>query len=47
MSTVVRDEVAERVARLTIDRSEACNALDADVRAELWSGVWAPIWKGR
>jgi enoyl-CoA hydratase/carnithine racemase len=36
---VVRYEVVERVAWLTIDRPEARNALSADVRAGLWAGV--------
>jgi len=39
MSSVVRYEVTDRVAWLTIDRPEARNALNADVRAGLWSGV--------
>jgi enoyl-CoA hydratase/carnithine racemase len=36
---VVRYEVVDRVAWLTIDRPEARNALSADVRAGLWDGV--------
>ena len=36
---VVRYEVADRVAWLTIDRPEARNALSAEVRAGLWAGV--------
>ena len=36
---VVRYEVVDRVAWLTIDRAEARNALSADVRAGLWAGI--------
>jgi enoyl-CoA hydratase/carnithine racemase len=36
---VVRYEVLDRVAWLTIDRPEARNALSAEVRAGLWAGV--------
>src|ERR1700710_123139 len=36
---VVRYELVERVAWLTIDRPEARNALSAEVRAGLWAGV--------
>src|SRR4051794_41581790 len=36
---VVRYEVVQRVAWLTIDRPEARNALSAEVRAGLWDGV--------
>ncbi|MDQ1662134.1 MAG: hypothetical protein QOJ68_2114 [Blastococcus sp.] len=36
---VVRYEVVERVAWLTIDRPEARNALSAEVRAGLWAGI--------
>jgi enoyl-CoA hydratase/carnithine racemase len=39
MSDVVRYEVENRVAWLTIDRPEARNALSAEVRAGLWDGV--------
>jgi len=39
MNEVVRYEVVDRVAWLTIDRPEARNALNADVRSGLWSGV--------
>ena len=35
----VRYEVADRVARLTIDRPDARNALSAEVREGLWAGV--------
>jgi enoyl-CoA hydratase/carnithine racemase len=37
--SVVRYEVENRVAWLTIDRPEARNALSAEVRAGLWDGV--------
>jgi enoyl-CoA hydratase/carnithine racemase len=36
---VVRYELVDRVAWLTIDRPEARNALSAEVRAGLWDGV--------
>lgn len=36
---VVRYEVTDRVAWLTIDRPEARNALNSDVREGLWAGV--------
>src|SRR3954468_8433848 len=39
MSDVVRYEVDNRVAWLTIERPEARNALSAEVRAGLWDGV--------
>ena len=39
MAEVVRYEVVDRVAWLTIDRPEARNALSAEVRAGLWDGV--------
>ena len=39
MADVVRYEVADGVAWLTIDRPEARNALSADVRAGLWAGA--------
>lgn len=38
MNDVVRYEVDDRVAWLTIDRPEARNALSADVRQGLWDG---------
>jgi len=39
VAEVVRYEVVDRVAWLTIDRPEARNALSAEVRAGLWDGV--------
>ncbi|HEY3735801.1 MAG TPA: enoyl-CoA hydratase-related protein [Jatrophihabitans sp.] len=39
MSEVVRYEVANSVAWLTIDRPDARNALNADVRDGLWTGL--------
>lgn len=39
MNGAVRYEVHDGVARLTIDRPEARNALSADVRAGLWAGT--------
>jgi len=39
MSNVVRYEVTDGVAWLTIDRPEARNALNAEARAGLWTGI--------